>query len=288
MGLGGIDALVLDTPSGLSVDLFESPYCGSEMTEGLDVPPVQLALAARLGAAGAARVGQRVTEREITLPFDLHDPGGDIAAEWDEVVAAIFEGGTLTITVAGRTRVLRDVEYRGGMEGVWSFRLGLPGGERRSVAAEMVALDPWWYGEGDVAVLSTSAATAFDDASTAFDDAVLFDGAAATPITVSGNAAASPITTITGPFDTLTVGLAGGQAFQLADALASGNTITVDTRPGNRGPRLNGGAVDWSLLTEASRLFELPVGTSTLLAQASGTDGNSLVSVGWDERWLTP
>jgi hypothetical protein len=105
---------------------------------------------------------------------------------------------------------------------------------------------------------------------------------------VDGDAAASPITTIVGPFDTLQVGIAGGQTFELAAALAGGDTIIVDTNQGNRGPRRNAGPIDWSLLTPASRLWDLPLGNSVLNAAATGDSGASLIEVSWRERWLTP
>lgn len=252
---------------------------------GFDVPPVHNSTAARLNASGSALIGRRRLERSVVIPLLIEDPVSieDAIAR----LAVAFEGpGTLSYTTASRTRQLRDVIYSHGMEGDWSSVRAYD--NWRLVDLALVALDPWWYGDGDVAVLTLSAATAFDDAGTTFDAATLFDGAASNPVAVAGDAGAYPVSTITGPFTTLTVGLSGGQSFTLAAALAAGSVITIDTRPGNRGPRLNGGPIDWSLLTSTSRLFELPVGASTLLAQSTGSTGASSVEVTWDERHLTP
>jgi hypothetical protein len=287
--MAGPEAAVWTSADGSLIDLASATYCLAPDTYGLDSAPVELLTMPRLSAPGSARVGRRHPEREMFWVIQILSQPSTTTAVRD-LARAFVQGGSLALTVDGSTRELREIEYRGGLEGVWNFaEPGVVGGPNRRMGATMVALDPWWYGAGDLVVLSSDAATGFDDAAVGFDDAaVLFDGASATPVLVSGDAAPSPVTTITGPYDTLTVGIAGGLAFQLSSALGAGDVITVDTRPGNRGPRLNGGAVDWSLLTAVSRLFELPLGGSVLLAQATGTTGDSQVSVAWDERWLTP
>lgn len=280
-------AAVWTALDGTSIDLSSGEYALAVGTAGLDAPPVGLTTAARLSASGSARVGSRFPEREMLWMFQLTNL--DSTLETVRTLAAgLVQGGRLAVTIDGQTRELRDVQYRAGLEGVWNNSVGIAGQTSRRMSAVMVALDPWWYEDGSTASLTLTGATAFD-AVLAFDDAsTLFDGSAASPVSVSGHAGAYPITTVTGPFDTLQVGLAGGQTWELTAALAAGSVITVDTRPGNRGPRLNGGAVDWSLLTEASRLFELPVGPSTLVAQSTGSTGASSVEVAWDERYLTP
>ncbi len=97
-----------------------------------------------------------------------------------------------------------------------------------------------------------------------------------------------PLTTITGPFTTLQVGVAGGETFEITSALSEFDTLTVDAYPGRRGPSLNGGPVDWSLLTPASRLWELPKGATVLNAFATGGTGSSAITVAYRPRWLTP
>lgn len=250
---------------------------------GLDAPPTDMNLAAYLSSDGSVLVKRRHPHRRVALPMYLNTGSAETAVGQ---AAAFFQGPGTLRHVGVNTRDLTNVIYEAGMEGDWSVDLA-PNGAWRKLVVSLVALDPWWYGASTSASLTFAAAVAFDAAIT-FDNAIGFDGSDANPVTVAGDATAFPITTITGPFTTLLVGIAGGQTFQLAAALAAASTIVVDSTPGNRGPRLNGGAIDWSLLTPASRLWELPVGSSVLNAAATGNTGASLVEVAWRERWLTP
>jgi hypothetical protein len=229
-------------------------------------------------------VKSRRTVRPIILPLMLTDPTR-VQTKVASIAAALVGPSTITISDGTVTRSLLNVIYEAGLEGVRSREMA--GQTWRKFAVSLLALDPWWYGASTSVQLTFAAAVAFDAAIT-FNNAIGFDGSDANPVTVSGYATAFPTTTITGPFTTLQVGVAGGQTFTLAAALAAGSTIIVDTKPGNRGPRLNAGAIDWSLLTPASRLWELPVGSSVLNAAATGTTGASIVEVAWRERWLTP
>lgn len=255
--------------------------------QGVDAPPVDLFMSSLVTSDGAVLVKQRKPVRRVLLPLlFIETLSGGARSEMHALLRSMVTGGTLRYSGAN-IRDLLSVRYESGAE------QGSTGRDAGSFNEEVytisiLALDPWWYGQSSVDLLSFAAAVSFDNAGTVFDAVIGFDGSDANPVTVGGDAAASPITTIVGPFTTLQVGIAGGQTFQLAAALAAGDTIVVDSSPGNRGPRRNGGAIDWSLLTAASRLWELPVGNSVLNAAATGDDAFSLVEVAWRERWLTP
>lgn len=252
---------------------------------GLDVPPTELNTAAYLSSDGSVLVKRRRGHRRVALPLYINT-GGFVSSAVGQA-AALFQGpGTLRYSGVN-TRDLLNVVYESGMEGDWADDVAINETWRKLVVG-LVALDPWWYGASTSTQPAFGASITFDDSGTTFDDVVLFDGSDATPVTVLGDAGASPITTINGPFTTLAVGIAGGQTFTLAAALADGDTIIVDTTPGNRGPRLNAGPIDWSLLTPDSRLWELPLGGTVIQVTATGDDANSLVDVAWRERWLTP
>lgn len=274
------------TATGTVVELHD-PTVGCVVLKGaagLDAPPVSNNIAALLSFDGGVLVKSRRTVRPIVLPLMLTDaarPQTKVA----EIAAALVGPSTITFSDGVITRELLNVIYEAGLEGELSNAMS--GATWRKFAVSLLALDPWWYGESATAQFTISLQIPFDDAATVFDAAVSFDGAASNPILVSGDAPAFPVTTIVGPFTTLTVGLAGGQSFTLAAALAAGSTITVDARPGSRGPSLNGGPVDWSLLTPASRLWELEVGMSVMDVAATGDTGASLISMSWRERWLT-
>jgi hypothetical protein len=253
---------------------------------GLDAPAVELNLAPYLSADGSVLVNRRHPHRRIALPMLINT--GAAASTAVGQAAAFFQGpGTLRYT-GENTRELIDVIYEVGMEGDWSEELA-PLETWRKLVVGLVALDPWWRGAEATSSLTFGVTVIpFSDAGTAFSAAIGFDGSDANPVTVAGDGPAFPVTTITGPFTTLSVGVVSGQVFALAAPLASGSTITIDTNPGSRGPRLNTNAVDWSLLTPESRLWELPVGVSVLNAAATGSTGASLIEVSYRERWLTP
>lgn len=252
---------------------------------GLDVPPTELNTAPYLSSDGSVLVKRRRGHRRVALPLYLNT-GGSVSTAVGQA-AAFFQGpGTLRYTGVN-TRDLTNVIYEAGMEGDWSDQVAVNETWRKLVVS-LVALDPWWYGDSQSTSLVFAAAVTFSNAGTTFDAAIGFDGSDANPVTIDGDTSVWPTITITGPFSTLLVGFAGGQTFTLAAALSAGSTIVVDSAPGNRGPRLNAGPIDWSLLTAASRLWELPVGSSVLNAAATGTTGASAVEVGWRERWLTP
>lgn len=255
---------------------------------GFDVPPVNNTVGGYVNLDGGTLVKRRRDVRPVTFGLYLQD-----AVRLRTVIgelAGTFHGpGALTFNDGTHTRTLFSVIYDGGMEGEWSADMGLQRFGWRKLVVSLLALDPWWYDAEQSDPISTAQATAFNSASVAFNDpTVAFNGSDTTLLNVDGDASALPVWTITGPFDSLLVGLAGGQAFVLADALTAGNQIIVDTRPGSRGPRLNGGAIDWSLLTPESRLWDLPVGTPSIIAGASGGAGGSAVTVAFRQRWLTP
>lgn len=253
---------------------------------GVDAPPVELSMAPFLTADGSVLVKDRRGVRRLVLPLlFVNDSVGGARALMASLLRSMMAGGTLRYT--GETvRDLRDVRYESGAE------QGSLGRDSRLFVDDvypvsLLAFDPWWYGTSSVAVLDFGTETSFD-AAIAFDAAIGFDGTSANLVEVAGDAEAFPVTTIDGPFSTLQVGVAGGQTFELAAALASGDRIVIDTRPGNRGPRRNSGPVDWSLLTPASRLWTLPIGTSVLNAGATGDTGASRIEVAWQQRYLTP
>lgn len=270
--------VVFDGTTGVSV---------GEGVLGVDAPPIDLNLSPYLSSDGSVLVKARKPERRVVLPLlFVEQTSGGARAEMSALLRSLVRGGTLRYT-GPNVRDLLSVRYESGAE---EGGTGKDAGTRTDefYVISLLALDPWWYGASQSTALTFSAPVPFNNAGTTFNAVVGFDGSDANPVTVIGDASVFPTVTITGPFTTLLVGFAGGQTFQLTAALAAGSTIVVDSRPGNRGPRLNAGPIDWGLLTPASRLWELPVGFSVLNAGATGNTGASSVEVSWRQRWLTP
>lgn len=264
---------VLDGSSGIRV---------TRGALGLDVPPVTNTLDPYAAFDGAALIKRRRTARAVTLP--LYIKHASRAQTLLAAVAAAFQGPGKLRYADGTVDVeLRNVIYDGGIPGDQSKTVSKAW---RRVVAGLVALDPWWYGAAQSVSLSLSAATAFS-AAAAFSAAIPFDGGNAVGVVNGGDTEAWPVTTITGPASTFTA-TQDGIGWSLASALSSGDTLVVDTRPGSRGPRLNGGAVDWSLLTESSRLFTIPDGMSQVVSGATGTSGATSATLVFEPRLLTP
>lgn len=179
------------------------------------------------------------------------------------------------------TRTLRQVIYEAGLDGG-----GVSNLLEATRVVSLLALDPWWYGTAQSQILSVGAVTAFDDA-LAFDSVTAFDGGGTVAVPVLGDVESFPVFTITGPADTLVIG-SGGFAWQLAAPLVAGDTMVIDHRPSSRGPRKNYGPVDWSLITENSRLWPLVNGLTAIISGATGTTGATAIVMAYEPRYLTP
>lgn len=197
-------------------------------------------------------------------------------------LASMLQGpGTLVYADDVQSRTLRQVIYETGIDGSGPGNL-----LARSLVVSLLALDPWWYGPAVSQLLPTVAVTGFD-AAIAFDSVTPFDGGGSVAVAVTGDVEAYPVFTVAGPATTLTVG-SGGFAWQISSTLTSSDTLVVDHRPSSRGPRKNGGAVDWSLLTETSRLWPLAQGLTPVITGATGTTGATSVVMSWEPKYLTP
>lgn len=254
-----------------------------EGAAGLEFPPVTNTASQYLAADGAALEKTRYPPRTLDLAVQFfHETR--VRSVIETLAGRLARGpGTLRFDDGTNVRDLLNVVYAGGLEGselsIETHRAGI---------LSLEAFDPWWYGQSQTVTLPFGSTTTFDDAGTDFSDAGTdFNGADSVGVTVAGHAPSLPVTTIEGPFDTLTVAR-GSSMFELASALADGDMIVIDSKPGNRGPRLNNGPINWSLLTNTSALFGLPVGPNIVSVGASGTGGNSNIEMSYRERHLTP
>lgn len=247
---------------------------------GLEAPAPANTIDAFASFDGGVLVNRRNPVRSIALGLYLEHP-----TRVETVVArlaAMLQGpGQLRWADGVNTRTLRQVIYEAGIDGSGDVTL-----TERSLVVSLIALDPWWYGPAQSQLLASAAPTLFD-AALAFDSAYPFDGGGSTAVIVPGDTEAWPVFTVVGPAATLVVG-AGGVNWSLAAPLSAGNVLVVDHRPTSRGPRLSGGPVDWSLLTEASRLFPLANGTTPVITGATGTTAETSLMMAWEPRYLTP
>ncbi len=246
---------------------------------GFDVPPPLLTIDDYVGADGGALVESRRGPRPIVLPLDVSHPTR-VQSRIREL--AVLLAGPVSLRWSDGTvdRTLRSVVYEAGLSGDGDVD------QARTVVLSLLALDPWWYGEQASAALPIAAPTAFN-AAVPFNAAIPFNGGASTSVSIAGDLPAFPVIDVYGPADQVTIGCAGAE-WQTAVALVAGDVLTIDTRPGRRGPRLNGAGVDWSLLTEASRLWTLPPGTTSVVVGTVGATVDTNIVMAWEPRFICP
>lgn len=230
---------------------------------------------------GGVLVNRRRSVRAFVLPIYLRH-ATRVQTLMSQLATMLQGPGKLQYSDGTDTRELRQVIYEAGIDGS-----GTANKLQRLLAVSLVALDPWWYGPPASQVLSTATSTAFD-AAISFDSALPFDGGGAIAVVVAGDVEAYPVFTVIGPATTLVV-TSGGFAWSIASPLGASDTLVVDHRPSSRGPRKNGGAVNWSLLSESSRLFPLQQGpATTVITGATGTTGATQLIMSYEPRYLTP
>ena len=269
----GADGVPLLLDGSTGVTLRERPL-------GLEVPHPANTVDQRLAFDGGVLVGRRRPPRPLALDlFFKH--ATRVETLLAEVAASLQGPGTLEWADDVNTRTLREVIYEAGLDGS-----GFGNAVEAERVVSLLALDPWWYGPAVSVPLSTSAETAFS-AAVAFDAVIPFDGGNATSVTIAGDGEVFPVITVTGPATTLSVAY-GGLTWAIAAALGASDVLVVDSRPGSRGPSLNGGAVNWSLLTAPSRLWAVVAGDVSIVSGATGATGATTITMVYEPRWLTP
>lgn len=230
---------------------------------------------------GASQLGFRRPARGFVVPLEISHPTR-LQTRFSELARMLRSSGSLRWEDGTNVRHLKQVVYQGGLDGGFD-----PTQDGAPVSLALLALDPWWYGPEESVSLPTADPTAFD-AAVAFDALLPFDGGASLTVTPSGDADAYPVWRVVGPADEVTVSSAAG-AWQTAVALSGSDELVVDTRPGSRGPRLNGGGIDWSLLTESSQLWTLAgSGSVSVISGTVGSSGATSLVMSWEPRFLTP
>jgi hypothetical protein len=110
-------------------------------------------------------------------------------------------------------------------------------------------------------------------------------------VTNAGDVEAWPVWTITGPGSGIVLrNLTTGQSMDFGvGALAAGNTVVVDTRPGAKTAVANGSINVFPFLSAASVLWSLQRGANAVRLEMSGAiAGASGLSLAYRPRYLSP
>ncbi len=233
----------------------------------------------------------RVRPREVALPLDVQ--GAD-AADLRIQLRSLLRmfnpkrgNGRLRVTSPDGTVRELTCRYRQGLELQEAFEAGL--GTQRSVVV-FRANDPYWY---DTAPTSVTYRTA--PASPFLGDPFLPLRLSSDTIlgeqtvTNDGDVLAWPVWTVHGPATSVRLtNVTTGLVIDLPVALTATQSVVIDTRPFRKTVRRDDGTNLYGSLTDASALWPLPEGASTVRAELPGATSATYVTLVYARRWLSP
>lgn len=192
--------------------------------------------------------------------------------------------GTLRVQVDGGIERELRCRYAGGLELSESQREN--GRIWQKFVLTLRAVDPFWYGRNAIVAtyLAATGGSFFPilplrlASSTIFADAI---------VTNAGDVEAWPVWTITGPGSGLVLSnQTTNKRLALTQALLGGETVTIDTRPGQKTVRKNDGANLFGSLSSDSSLWSLQVGDNSIRVELSGSTTASSVVLSYYTRYL--
>ncbi|MFJ8699466.1 phage tail domain-containing protein [Streptomyces ardesiacus] len=265
--------------------------------QGLDLPPFELHADNSPNLDGSMYRGTRASARQVMLPVFVYGIDRKTLKEFKRKLANALnpKAGYCVLTFIEQDGVVRRLQcyYAGGMEGNEST--GGAGFTWVSYGLQLTAMDPWFYGDLEVAA-NWSFGTAQPFLKNPFFPVTLSSGTAATDtISVSnpGDIEAWPVWTFTGPLKSFQLTGPDGSKFGIpeqaggADALQAGRTLTVDTRPGYKTVLDDKGVNYFPLMNPAPSLWSLPPGVSTVKTSLVSGSGTPTVNVKLTPRYAT-
>lgn len=257
---------------------------------GFRMPPAQVSTSPVPFAAGSTVQRARIAERILDLPMVIRAVS-DLQL-WDRIEQlsgwldpTLGDGYLKVMRPDGTTRQLR-CRYRDGLTGdeMQSTR----GPLWMKVVLTFVCPDAFWEDEDDTSVSFTG-----NNAPRSFLSAVFLPlqltGStilASDVIANSGGVSAWPIWTIYGPGTAPAIrNLTTGKYIKLNTTLASGERITIDTRPdapsviGPNGSSLIG------VMSNASEMFPLEPGSNTIQVEINDSSGASAAELSFRQRY---
>jgi phage-related protein len=148
------------------------------------------------------------------------------------------------------------------------------------------ASDPYWQDSVEqslVATINTTSFTWFPFLPLVLGASDVFAGAT---INNSGDVDAWPIITAVGPGTGLTVtNVTTGLAWTFTGAMGDTDRLVVDTRPGHKSVKLNGGN-QFARLSDPSVLWPLVPGYNRISIGFAGATIATSVTFAWRHRWL--
>jgi phage-related protein len=248
------------------------------------MPPVSIATVRTPQVQGGQFREARHEERLATIPVVLPGPtdGRDELRRWARALDPVKGEGTLTVVQGAHAGRQLVCAYEAGLDDFaeeWPT-LGL-------TTLAFRAADPYWQDGTESSLSASIDMTAFKW----FPFLPLVLGAsdvfAVATITNTGDVAAWPIVTTTGPGTDLNVtNETTGLSWHVTGSINAGSTLVVDTRAGHKSAVLDGNSI-FSRLTADSSLWPLVPGPNRITIGFAGGNTSSRVVFAWRNRWLS-
>lgn len=283
------DRLTLITADGAIIPLDGTHGVDARRgVKGAELPPMVISTIPRIVGAGAWASSVRYQERQLIQPLLIEPDHGDTRYVLRQL-AGWFGVRPCTLRwedAYGGYRQLEQVYCRGGLDGDENADATAPDGSWRVVTAELVALDPWWYGAELSVNLPVTMRTA-SNAAVASSGRIPSDGGGPTTISIVGDVDPDGYVELTGPFTRYTLATQTHQwTTSRTRSLAAGEKLIVDSRLATYGPRLISGRTDWDWLTWISTPFDVPASGALIVGAWSGV--GAAARYVYRPRWSTP
>jgi hypothetical protein len=270
-------------------------------SQGTGMPPVRRADIRVPGRAGAVNLDRTYGERSWALAVTLATDGAttleEAIAAWARRFNVLRGPGRIRRTRNdGTTRRVLYCDYDDGFgidqaQGIWNA--GAQGAVLMFFAA-----DPFWYDDADTVVPFTTGGVGLgffpipNPTTGSFITLASSEVFGSVTVDNDGDVPVFPVWTIEGPggsiaLENLTTGETLAFSADGGLTLSAGQTLTVDTRPGETLLSVDGvNAAHY--LSDASTLWPIVAGSNLLQVAMTGATGASSVELSYRRGWLTP
>lgn len=270
-------------------------------SQGTGMPPVRRSDIRVPGRAGAFNLDRTYGERTWALAVTLATTGPttleEAIAAWARRFNVLRGPGQIRRTRSdGTTRRVLYCDYEDGFgidqaQGIWNS--GAQGAVLMFFAA-----DPFWYDDADTVVPFTTGGAGLgffpipNPTTGSFITLASSEVYGSVTVDNDGDVPVFPVWTIEGPGSDISLqNLTTGEELTLSAAgglsLVAGETLTIDTRPGETLLEVDGTNVA-RYLSDASSLWPLALGDNLLQVSMAGATGASSVELSYLRGWLTP
>lgn len=262
---------------------------GSIGRNGAFMPPVAFVEDLVPNQAGSRLRAVRIRPREVDLPIYCEAADEATLRTTLRSILGWFDpqrgDGTFRVQAPGGDVRQLVCRYAGGLEMVESGQQG--GVTWQQFVLILRAVDPYWYAPNAISktyLLATATTSFFPifplrlSGSTVFADDSVVNG---------GDVEAWPVWTVVGPGSSIYLrNLTTGQFINVNTTLATGEILTVDTRPGKKSIKKSDGTNLFGSMSSDSAMWSFARGTTAIRVEMASSTVDSSVSYSYFPRYL--